>query len=541
MQLTETRSSDNGLSRAIVVVFALVAIALIGSRSSYSAIWDGRIYSACISAAADQFTLERLRCAGHASQAYAAAAALVQMLAPSSEVPLLAFNAILFAVACVGFNRLTTLAFPEIDSVERALLDAAFMVHPAFLAGVVQPSIDLPLLPAFVWAIVFALERRWLLLVLCGFWLAFTKETGVLLYAIVLACYAIWFVLRSTKPWKDRAMQVMRLWPLSIPGFAFIGYLMVRRLTSPKGQVLWMTGTTNNSLVEQFLIPHLDLYQVNYAVLLLILNFAWIPTAIVGMDAFVGIVRKAHREPKRPVPGGDSRTLGFVLLLTIVTAYALTRFTTFGHTRYFLTVYALAFIPFAASLGRLGVSTMVRRVIVGAYALVLAVSTVRTVDPVSRKLYGMFAFGDHEMLRMTRVTGECCAFGQDQLAYSLEFTAVQRLTDAAMSTVPQTAGVTLVVPDSTSWIFLDPAESGKRQFVNRRGTTNTPTVIEHRQVVDGTISPDSAHYLALPYGDNARAFRELAPLYEISADSTFRHDGYAISLYRMVRRRAAQP
>jgi hypothetical protein len=421
------------------------------------------------------------------------------------------------------------------------MADAAFTIHPAFLAAVVQPSIDLPLLPGFVWSIVFALERRWTPLVLCGFWLSFSKETGVLLYAILLACYAIWFVLRSTSPWKDRVVQVIRLAPLALPGFVFIGYLLARRFAAPKGQVLWMTGTTNNSLLEQFLLPHLDLYQVNYAVLLLILNFAWIPTAVVGLDAFVGIVRKTHREAKRLVPGGDSRTLSFVLLLTIVTAYALTRFTTFGHTRYFLTVYALAFIPFIASLGRLVTSVAARRVIVGAYALVLAVSTVRTVDPVSRRLYGTFAFGDHPMLRMTRVTGECCAFGQDQLAYSLEFTVVQRLADAAMATVPQTSSAKMVVPDSTSWIFLDPGESGKRRFAYRRGAANTPTVIEHRTVVTGTASPDSAHYLALPYGDNARAFRELSPLYEISADSTFRDDGYAIALYRIVRRRAPQP
>jgi hypothetical protein len=68
-----------------------------------------------------------------------------------------------------------------------------------------------------------------------------------------------------------------------------------------------------------------------------------------------------------------------------------------------------------------------------------------------------------------------------------------------------------------------------------------PTVIEHRDVVSGKVAIDSAHYLALPYGDNARAFRELAATYEIKPDSTFRHDGYAISLYRMVRRRAAHP
>jgi hypothetical protein len=534
-------TKDKKLSVAVLGSAAIAVCWLLVTRLDYVPIWDGGIYAACISAASEKFTLGALRCGGHASQAYAAVAALAQMLAPASAVPLLVTNAALFALACVGFHRLTRLLFPSVPSVDRALLTAAFIVHPAFVSAVVQPGLDLPLLPAFLWALVFALERRWVALVLTGVALAFTKETGILLYAVLLVCYGWWFELRPNRPVVDRVGRLVRLTPLALPGIVFLAYLAYRRLANPAQPVIWYTGTTGNSLIEQFLVPRLDLYQVNYAALLLVLNFGWVLTAAIGADALVGMVRAGHREPARPLPGIDRERLGFLVLVTVTTGYALTRFTTFGHTRYFLIIYALLLVPFFAALVRLGLSTTARRIILGAYAVALLASVARTIDPVSRRLYGTFAFGTHRMLRMTRVTGECCAFGQDQLAYSLEFTTLQPLTDAAVSAVVASPSTVIVVPDGTSWIFLDAPDAGRRRFAYRAGAGGEPNVVEHREVVAGRNRPASAVYLALPNGDNARAMRELAPLYEFRDERRFDRNGYSLSTYRLLPRQATQP
>ncbi len=535
------RGATDRASFVTLSVAALAACALLATRMGYAPIWDGRIYAACIAAAAEHFSAESLRCAGHASQAYAALAASAQRLAPDSSVPLLATNACLFAIACVGFHRLIRHVFPSVASLDRALLTAAFVLHPAFLSAVVQPGLDLPLLPEFIWAVVFVLERRWLPLVLTGLALAFTKETGVLLYAVLLACYAVWFEVRAAGPFGERVNRVLRLAPLALPGVAFAAYLVVRRFASPGQSVIWYTGTTSDSLLGQFLVPRLDLYQVNYAVLILVLSFGWVVSATIGADAFVGIVRAGHREPPRPVPGADRANLGFLLLLAVATGYALTRFTTFGHTRYFLVVYGLLLVLFLGSLLRLGVGAAARRSALGGYAVLLLVSALRTVDPMSRRLYGTFAFGSHDMLRMTRVTGECCGFGQDQLAYSLEFTVLQPLTDAAVGAIEASAPTpTIVLPDSTSWIFLDPPASGRRHFAFRLRSGEKPTVFEHREIVQGANRPASAFYIALPYGDNERAMRELKPLYEFRDQRRFERDGYAISVYRMTPRAPVQ-
>jgi hypothetical protein len=517
-----------------MAIAAVFVIAVLVTRLEYVPIWDGRIYAACMVDAGRHLTLASLRCGGHPSQAYVAIAAIAQLLAPASPAPGLITNAGLFLLACFGFHRLVVLVFPRSGALDRALLTAAFAVHPAFLASVVQPGLDLPLVPAFIWSIVFAIQRRWFLTVLVGLGLAFTKETGVLLYAVLLACYGVWFELRPPGTLGQRVRRAIRLAPAAFPGVAFAAYLYYRA-TLPNQAILWHTGTTNDSLLRQFLIPRLDLYQVNYAVLLLVLNFAWILTVIIALDAFVGTVRAAHREPSRSVAATDQATLGFLVLLTIVSGYALTRFSTFGHSRYFLTITALLFIPFYASLLRLVSSAQLRRAILAIYGVLLAASVVRTVDPLSRRLYGTFEFGSHRLLRMTRVTGECCGAGQDQLVYNLQFTALHDLVNEALVAIAPRDSMLIVVPDTTGWILI-----GSLDRASHRRTLATENVMpldvrEPRYLAEPHRLPARGYYFALPNGDDRGARAQLARSYVLGKPRRFEHGGYALLVYELTR------
>jgi hypothetical protein len=524
------------LPRAVLASAAGFVCALLVSRLDYVPIWDGRIYAACISAAAETLAPETLRCAGHASQAYVLVAALAQKLAPSSTAPGLITNALLFLLAVVGFAGLLRHAFPDGDAVDRSLLTAAFALQPAFLASIVQPGLDLPLLPGFVWTILFVIERRPVLLVVSGLWLAFTKETGLILYAVVITCHVLWLLVKWPRPASERIREAVRLAPLALPGVAFIGYLALRKLTIPSQPAVWYGSTTGAPIVEQLLVPRLDLYQVNYAALLLVLNFSWVPWGVTVFDGFIGSVRAGHREPRRPVSGADKSVAMFLLFVALATAYALTRFTTYGHTRYFLPVYALALVPFYSALLRLGIPGRVRRAILLLYACALALSSIRSIDPLSRRLYGTFAFGEHQLFRMTRVTGECCGFGQDQLVYNLEFTNIQPLTWRALTVAGAGPAPVVVIPDSTNWIFLDPPTSG-RLLVGRNWARFGGRVYERRELVREPEVPDSALYLALPYGRNDRAMHQLRTLYEFRDEQRYSRAGYSISTFRMTKRR----
>ena len=528
-----------GIHLAVAAIIAWMLLLHVG----YSPMWDGRIYADCISAAARDLTPGALRCAGHAAHAYTGLAALVQFVSPGSFPLLLATNAALLLVACVAFHRLLALAFPVAElSVERAFLVAIFAAQPVLLAAVVQPGLDLAVVPAFIWCVVFALERRWLSLGVAGSALVFSKETGVLLYAILLMCSMLWHV-RAELRGQMTLREAVRALPALAP-LALFGAYLLYRASLPDQPVLWSGGTTGRSVVSQFLIPTLDLYQLSYAAIILVLSFGWIFSAIIALDAIVGGVRALERKPSRDVNGADRSRLLFLVVLTIVTGYALTRFTTFGNPRYVLVPRLLLLVPAFAALIRLGVGPRGRRTILIAAGALTVISAVRTVDPVSRSLYGTFAVGEHRMLRMTSITGECCGYGRDQLVYNLEFAWLQRAARMALTSVAPAASspadsVMVVVPDSAVGTLVGAWLGGPNATARTPPSFPTLVTLIHSDLTSGRRALDSATFIAMPTVDYTRALRELSATYAAGAPDHFDWNGYRVSVYRMTRRRGS--
>src|SRR5689334_16846328 len=156
----------------------VVALALLASRLDYVPLWDGRIYADCVvDAALASLRPSALRCAEHVSHSYMAFAGAIQRPSPGSYPLILLANALLYLAACSAFLVIARLAFPvAAHDLGRALLGIAFALHPSVLASVVQPTIDFPLLPAFLWAVVFAVRRQRAALIAVGVVMVFAKE-----------------------------------------------------------------------------------------------------------------------------------------------------------------------------------------------------------------------------------------------------------------------------------------------------------------------------------------------------------------------------
>lgn len=545
-----TSTSDERLTSAaarsataVHVVAAAVVGTMLVMQLGYSPMWDGLWYSNCFAAAARHLAPGSFRCAEHASHAYVALVAVVQSIAPGSFPLLLATNALLLVVAWVGFYRLTTLTVPDDDRrLDRALLGAIFVAQPTLVAAVVQPGLDLPIVPAFIWCVVFAFQRRWVAVAATGCALAFTKETGVLLYVALVFVIVLWRLAPGTLRSRGRAREIGPLLPLIAPLALFGAYLAYRSTTVPGKPALWIAGTVGGSIIEQFLIPTIDLYQLNYAALILVLGFGWILALLLVADALIGFARKIRRRPPRALVGVDRERLVLLIALLVVGSYGLTRFTTFGNPRYFLIPRVLLLVPTYASLLRLGFGPRARRLILATTAGLTMVSAVRTVDPMSRYVYGTFAVGEHRLLRMTSITGECCGFGRDQLVYNLEFGWLQRAAEAALrSVVPATSAATdslvVVVPDSAAgtlsatWLSAPNADGPA-------GTMPRLVTVAHGALVSGATRVDSATLIALPTVDFTRALRELSARYTIAAPREFTVQGYRVATYRLTRRSA---
>ena len=541
---TTASVSERFAAPAVLAAAGVIVAWLLVSRVGYVPMWDGFIYAEAINDATRwPPSAESLRLAGHASQAYATVAVALQALSPGSFWPLLLLNAALFALACVGFHRLLRLAFPEpAQRVERALLTAGFALQPSLLASVVQPGLDLPVVPAFIWCTVLMLERRWVATIIVGTIAAFTKETAVLLYAVLLAAYALWTLVRTPGSPRTRIVQVLRLAPLVTPGIAFGLYLAWRMLSAPAGEpVVWNAGTAmiNQSLVRQLLVPRIDRYVASFVAMMVILNFSWIAAGftVAGTVAYVRRLLREARWPDRwRALVSDAGTVpGFLVLLTAAVAFALTRFATYANPRYVLPFVALLFVLFYASLVTLVGHPNVRRSILGAFAAVLLVSTVRTVDPVSRFVYGTFPVGERDLLHMTSITRECCGAGRDQLVYNLEFTTLEALTSDALAAIAMHDSTVIVVPDSTNWFIatrIDPASH--RRTVRRTGAV-APVVLESDELLTDESDIPAAYFVALPNATPSRALAAIARHYDVGEERRHRRGPYELSVYRISR------
>ena len=346
-------------------------------------------------------------------------------------------------------------------------------------------------------------------------------------------------LLRSDASLRAYVRALVRLVPLAVPLVLFVVYLFYRKYTRAAGEeVIWTYGALRNeSLLHQLIVPRVDRFLLSNLATALVLNFAWIGTAVIAAGTAVtawSIGRAGSlRAAWRTTAAKAATAPGLVVMLAVVTSYLLTRVTTFTNSRYLLPVMPLLVVVLYAALLAVRARARSRQALLGAYAILLFVSALRTVDPVSRWVYGTFDFGERQMLRITSITGECCAYGRDQLVYNLEFTELEGLLNAAMRTLAPPASTLIMLPDSTDW-YIVPRLDGRtnRRTINHAGA---------RRLIVVETRPDSVHayarqwrhayYLALPNGAWARGLRDLASAFAIGPEHRFRRDGYWLSVY----------
>lgn len=588
-----TTTSARWAPALVLLVAGSVSALLLWSRHDFVPIFDGRIYADCIAkVATDPSNLAGYRCAGHIAESYVAILAVAARLAPESPLALMLANALLMVLGAVGLWRLMRSVFPaEEHRIGRAFVVGAFLVHPIVLASVVQPGLDLGLLAFSLCALAAAVEgRRWTL-VLFGTLLIFSKEPGVLLYGAMVAVWlwrrcasklspddatrvgiaalvllGFWSLLnmdsasalillaaagviarRPRRPavplGKGLLGAILGEWPLAIPVMLLFGYLVYYSLFAVAADggktVVWTGGGSRRDLVFALMRGTIfDPATRSSLALMFVVGFLWVPSAWIALDLAIGAVRHPRNLPARPLPGVDRSKLVFVLVVLLADVWLLSRFVTFSNARYYLPVFPLGLLAAYASLVRLRVPALGRGVALASVMLLLTISAVRTVDPVSRAIWGTFPVGNRSLLSITSLRHECCGHGRDQLAYNLEFTEFASLQDALYERLKATDSTVLVLPENGDWFTVGTLDSVTHRRTMRSHGTVQPRVL---------MAPDSynlmaarAWYVELPFIKDTTYLPLIARRFDVGQPCRVTHGAYALSVREMRLRSGTQ-
>lgn len=474
--------------------------------------WDARVYADCIEKASS-FPAE-FNCAGHPTAAWAALVASLRWMAPHAAWPLVLVSVALGIAGLWAFRDLTRLlGAGEWDS---ALLTACLGLFPVVVSGTVDVNPDHGVWVFFLLALRSLLRGGLVEAALFGALLVFTKEPGVLLYALAAGLWALILVARREGQVRDKLRRLLGAWPLVLPLVGFALYVL--RGAAAGEDPLWHVAN-DHPLLDTF--TTFRLFSPAFVAQLLgifVLQFAWLLTLL----ALARWLRMAARAAFAVGPPEPPLRVYFDALL-LLAALALTRYQTFLNLRYYVALFPLLLL---AGWAGLEVLKAPRAPALAVLALLFFASSLRTLDPVSKAAMGTIAFGDHPMLDMTSRTGECCGHGRDQIAYNLEHLHLAPLMDQALADVGANPGgraigaaasadhYTLGAVDLRTW----------RRILG----DDSLRLLDVRNVEHGA-RPKAITYLRFFFIDNAADEARLSRFYAPASEKTYDIDGYRLT------------
>ena len=525
---------------AVLLLFLLLTVPRLGAVP----VWDARAYyDQCLLAGLHSpFNPINFNCFGHPSMLYMLLFAPGQWLSGGSAILLNLTNVALGCLAIAAFWIITGVFWPRSEARgDRLLGTAILVVWPAALANSLNVTPDYGVFVFFLLFLAALLKEKIGLASLFATFLAFSKETGVALYGLTTLLYLLVFVgpeaIRPPRLWatirKHSILLVPALLSLVAAGF---------RLRQ-KQPLIWHDTKTSASYIARRLLAFnpSEIYAGRYAPTIWILSFSWILT--LGLLA-AGLALALSRACRARLwsESFSRRSLLFVLLAFLATTYLLTRYETFSHARYFLGMVPLFVLLFLVALRVVLPRAGARYALLGMTFLVLLASDFRTIDPVSRRIWGTFPFGRHELLKVTSWNNECCGYSMDQLVYNLQYLKFNEIQNLIFADLKPTAKTTLVATFFADFFLAGAVTREGERTLRMRDTVR----VRYRTVGEVQclgVPPKTLFFVAFPNFDNGADFQRLRRGYAVTSVKSYETSGYATSVYRMMRRdeRASAP
>lgn len=502
----------------------------------YVPLWDGWANSGEViyDAVSSPFDITKFNVVGHPSFVYLFLISFLQYFSLGSVALIHLSITVLTVFSIYSFYHIAKFFFPQKEKYgEIYALTFLYAFFPLIVSNSFHINTDYGVLLFFIFTLYFLLKKKYKGVLLSGIGLVFSKEVGVGLYGILLSCYYFYFSFiqrfTSIRMLKIAIKKIYLLTPIVL----FIIHI-ASTATSKKGGLWFLTMLSMFS--GDFQMPGLspetaEKIPFSYFLGIFVINFNWILTTFI----FVGLIFLMilpFTGKKEVQINSKISSIIFLYALFFSFTFVLTSYKTFTNFRYFLSLYPLMILLAYWGIWTIFRNIQIRRFLVGIIVIIFFFSNFRLFDSLSKKVYGTFLFGKHEILHITSITGECCGYGRDQLVYNLETTHFHYLLNDIVGDIK---------PDEQTAFAYHPVV-GPQYFLNIDKKTYKRTIARNEAFLLNVVNwkynflnpkPAVIYYMEFPIEDNKPEIAAYLHDYEIAEIKTYDQDGYTMNVYTL--------
>jgi hypothetical protein len=518
--------------RVGVLIVVLLFAAIVTSHFDVVPFWDAKAYLYCVEEAVQKpFDILSFRCGGHPSIVYALLLGLTQYVSPWNPPLMYATNLVLGIASIAAFHGLLRRLFRDRSAIEYALVTALYALAPLFVAHAIFLNVDYGATAFFVLFLYFLFAARFWLAAASAVALIFSKETGGAAFAVTMTAYAVAFA-PAARPRTERIAALRSHAPLLAVPLALLTYLVGFHVFR-RDQRGWINSYAPVGVIHDRLDAILNTNLADggirsFLVDIFVLNYQWLYTGVIVCvlcAALVGVERR------RGEPIGSYRQHVFLSITLVALVYVVTRYRPTNAARYVLLTSPILILAFYQALLSLLAGRVVRLFYLSGCVALVFLSNFRTLDFVSRSIFGTFGFGSHALLDMPSLTG---GLKLDTLVYNLEFVQLQYLFGDMVRDVRPRPGSVLLMGNA---IYNFPPEVDGRSY----GLSADPSHAVPLFVAVGDVKRDVLQlhlrregelffYVAFANADNDQ-LRNLLKEYALVATKPYRRNGYTLDLY----------
>jgi hypothetical protein len=518
--------------RGLVLIILLFG-ALVATHLDAVPIWDAKNYLYCVEVAVQRpFDLLNFRCWDHPSIVYTLLWSLSQYVWPWHASLVIATNAVLGAASIAAFDALVRLLFPGRSRVEYTLVTALFALAPLWVAHAIFLNVDYGATAFFVLFLYFLLAHRFWLANIFALALIFSKETGGAAYAVTLVAYVVAFMFGSRRSRAQRMAWLGSHAPLVATPLAVMTYILLVNVFRPR-PLGWLQTYAPVQVISDRLEAILNTNLADPGIRsfladIFVLNCQWLYTGVVLL-ALGAALLQADRHDDEPI--GLPRQGIFLAVVLAGLVYVLTRFRPTNAARYVMLAAPMLILAFYHALLAICASRLKRVCYLTLCAALVFVSNFRTIDVVSRSIFGTIPFGSHVMLDMPSLTG---GLRLDAMVYNLEYLQLEYLYGDLMRDLRPRPGSTLLMGNAL--YNFPPDVEGPRYALTADPSRAIPFFVAIGDVARSVLQThlqregELFFYMAFPNADNEQ-LRNLLNEYGLVAKKQYKRYGYTLDLY----------